>query len=229
MDTILHPIITTLFAGLSGLYHMTSDWGFAIILLTLLVRVLLFPFNLRTARQQLRQSSMQPVLAELKQKFAQDQARLLQETSKAYQQFGVKPLSLIAVSLIQAPLFLSLYRVFSTHGAAMTSHLVPWMSSLGAGDPFHLVPLLYAVVTFISMIVPLTSEIAVTGSWVSRMTLPLIMVMIMSAVMWSAPVAIGLYWMTNSLFAIVERGFYRTPIGRRWVTHGFSSENAASA
>ncbi|MBD0381009.1 YidC/Oxa1 family membrane protein insertase [Paenibacillus sedimenti] len=202
---------------------MTLDWGLAIILLTLLVRVLLFPFNLRTARQMIRQSKMQPLLAEIKHKFAHDQMKLLQETSKAYQQFGVKPMSLITVSLLQAPLFFGLYRVFTEHGMTMTSHLVPWVATLGVSDPLHVVPLLYAVVTFISMILPLTNEVAVTGSLLTRMTLPLIMVIIMSVIIWTAPVAIGLYWTTNSLFAIIERIFYRTPLGRKWVTRDIST------
>ncbi|MEW9700340.1 YidC/Oxa1 family membrane protein insertase [Paenibacillus sp. SI8] len=227
MDTFLHPIIILLFTSLSWLHQYTLDWGFAIIALTVIVRMLLFPLNLRTARQQYRQVKMQPVLSALRDKYAKDQAKLLQETGKAYQQYGVKPLSLFIVSLIQAPLFLSLYRVFSTHGATMSSHIVPWISTLGQSDPFHLVPLIYAGITFISMIVPLTNEMTVTGSLLTRLSMPLIMVLIMAIVMWSSPVAIGLYWTTNSLFAIAERLFYRTVIGRRWISRGSELQAAA--
>ncbi|NEW08639.1 YidC/Oxa1 family membrane protein insertase [Paenibacillus sp. SYP-B3998] len=227
MDTLLHPIITLLFTGLSWFHGLTSDWGIAIILLTLLVRALLFPLNLRIARQQFRQAKMQPILTEIRLSFAKDQTKLLQETSKVYKQFGVKPLSMIAVSLVQAPLFLSLYRVFTTHGTTMTSHFVPWIATLGQSDPMHIVPLAYAAVTFISMVVPLTNEIAATGSILSRVSVPALIVLVMAVIIWSSPVAIGLYWTTNSLFAIGERIWYRTPLGKKWIIHGSVALNGS--
>ncbi|MNR27629.1 Membrane protein insertase YidC [compost metagenome] len=102
----------------------------------------------------------------------------------------------------------------------MTSSFIPWVSSLGQADPLHIIPLLYAGVTLVSMIIPLTAEITMTGSLLLRTGLPVIMVSIMGIVIWSSPIAVGLYWTTNALFAIMERGFYRTSVGRRLVNKG---------
>lgn len=217
MNQILQPIIEVLNTCLIGLHGLTSDWGLAVILLTLLIRLIMFPFSLRTARQQVKQAHMQPALAEARKKFANDNTKLLQETAKVYEQYGVKPFSAMTAGLIQAPIFLGLYRLFATHGTLMSSHIVPWLHSLGQSDPLHIVPIVYGVFMLASMWIPLTSEMAVTGSMLSRTALPVFMAVIMSMVMWWAPAAVGLYGIAGSLFAAAERGFYRTPLGRRWL------------
>jgi YidC/Oxa1 family membrane protein insertase len=191
-----------------------------VILLTLLIRVSLFAINLKTVRQQVRQSRIQPQITELRKKFATDKAGLSQEMMKLYSQYGIKPFSTIMISLIQAPIFLALYQLFTSHGYAMTSGMIPWVSSLGQWDPLHIVPLAGAVLTLISMLIPLTAEMITAGSMVQRAGLPLIFVGIFTIFMWGSPVAVCLYSATSSLFGLMERGFYRTTLGRRLILKG---------
>jgi YidC/Oxa1 family membrane protein insertase len=220
MSTILQPVIHVLNMLLSALQGFTHDWGIAVILLTLLIRASLFLLNLKTAKQQVRQAHIQPLLVELRKKYASDTAKLSEEMMKLYNLYGIKPLSTIAVSLIQAPIFLGLYQLFISHGSTMTSGIIPWVTSLGQLDPMHIVPIAGAAITFISMLIPLTSEMAVAGSILQRAGLPLIMVGIFGAVMWWSPVAVCLYSATSSLFALLERGFYRTSFGKRLILEG---------
>jgi YidC/Oxa1 family membrane protein insertase len=220
MSTVLQPIITVLNMLLSTLQGFTHDWGIAVILLTLLIRASLFLLNLRTAKQQVRQAHIQPQLGELRKKYASDTAKLSEGMMKLYSQYGIKPLSTIAGSLIQAPIFLGLYQLFISHGSTMTSGIIPWVTSLGQLDPMHIVPIAGAVITFASMLIPLTSEMAVASSMLQRAGLPLIMVGIFASVMWWSPVAVCLYSATSSLFALMERGFYRTSFGKRLILEG---------
>jgi YidC/Oxa1 family membrane protein insertase len=216
----LQPV-TELFNQMLFWFHgLTGDWAIAVTLLTLSIRLLLFTFNMKNAKQQLRQAKLQPLLAELRKKHAQDRERLLQETLKLYGRYGVKPLFMIISALLQAPVFLCLYHLFAIHGSSMASSLISWVSSLGQADPYHLLPVIYAFMTFMSMIVPLTPEISVAGSMMQRAGLPFIFVTIMTSVMWGAPIALALYGTTNALFTLMERGFYRTPWGKRLLLAG---------
>jgi YidC/Oxa1 family membrane protein insertase len=226
MSTILQPVISVLNMLLSALQSFTHDWGIAVILLTLLIRASLFMLNLRTAKQQVRQAHIQPQLGELRIKYASDTAKLSKEMMKLYNRYGVKPLSTIAVSLIQAPIFLGMYQLFISHGSTMTSGIIPWVASLGQLDPMHIVPIAGALITFVSMLIPLTSEMAVAGSTLKRAGLPLIMVGIFAAIMWWSPVAVCLYSATSSLFALMERGFYRTSFGKRLILEGMPDGRA---
>ncbi|MCD1259277.1 YidC/Oxa1 family membrane protein insertase [Paenibacillus athensensis] len=218
MSSILQPVTDVLHAALVGLYHLSLDWGVALIVLTMALRSVLFIFNLRTARQQMRQLSMRPELERLRTAHQGDHAALLQETAKLYGKYGVKPMSMLTTALIQAPLFLGMYRLFAQSGSAMTSHLIPWVATLGQFDPLHIIPVAYALITLASMLMPLVPDMAVAGSTLQRLGLPL--------VMWSAPVAVGMYSATNALFAIAERGFYRTPLGRKWLLQGMPAASA---
>jgi YidC/Oxa1 family membrane protein insertase len=220
MSNLFQPVISVLNMLLSTLQGFTHDWGMSVIFLTLLIRASLFMINLKTAKQQVRQNHIQPQLAELRKKYAMDQAKLSEEMMKLYSQYGIKPLSTIAISLIQAPIFLSLYQLFISHGSTMTSGVIPWVSSLGQFDPTHIMPFAGALFTFASMLIPLTSEMAITGSLLKRAGLPLTMVGIFAAVMWWSPVAVCLYSAASSLFALMERGFYRTSFGRRLILEG---------
>jgi len=226
MTSILQPITNALHLALVGLHDVSSDWGVALIVLTIALRMLLFVLNLRTARQQVRQLKMRPELERLRTAHSGDNTALLQETAKLYGKYGVKPMAMLTTTLIQAPLFLGMYRLFAQSGSTMTSHLIPWVATLGQFDPLHIVPVFYALIMLVSMLVPLVPDMAVVGSTLQRFGLPLAMMGVMAFVMWGAPVAVGMYSATNALFAIAERGFYRTPLGRKWLLQGMPAAAA---
>jgi YidC/Oxa1 family membrane protein insertase len=168
MSTILQPVTGALNALLSICHSLTHDWGLAVVLLTLLIRISLFVFNVKSARQQIKQARMRPLLEELRTQFAADTQKLASETMKLYGKLGIKPFSMLTISLVQAPIFMALYSLFQSHGSTMTSGMIPWVSSLGQFDPMHIVPVLYALITLVSMLIPLTSEIVMAGSFLKH-------------------------------------------------------------
>lgn len=210
---LLQGIADILYMVLRGLYGLIGDWGIAVILLTLAVRGLLFAVSLHTSRQQLRQARMQKELQAVRAQCGEDSERLLQETGKLYAKYGIRPISQLASLLVQMPILYALYQLFSAHGSAMSSLLVPWVASFAQSDPWHIVPIAYAAVSFVSMLIPLTAELA--GSGLSRSLLPLLATGLSLLFLWRMPVALGLYWTANKLYFILERLFFRTGWGRR--------------
>lgn len=239
MTSLFQPIINLLSGALSGIHAVTGDWGIAIVLLTLCVKALLYRFNLNAARQSIRSAAMQPKLQELRSTAAGDQQHLLQETMKLSQAYGIKPMASFIGILVQMPVLASMYSLFHTHGAAMASQLLPWLSHLALTDPWHLIPILSSALAFVSGLIPLTAagltppSPALTqaalqaGSWRVRAGMSAAMAALPLFITWMAPAALGLYWITGTLFSLLEKAFYRTAIGRRLLLQGLPHDLVA--
>ena len=109
MLSLFDPIIHLFYFVLTALQAATTDWGAAVILLTLGVRFLLFFVNLRSARTQVLHQRMAPKLKELRLRYQNDSRAYTEAVMKLYQEFGFKPFSNVLGMLIQLPVFWSLY------------------------------------------------------------------------------------------------------------------------
>lgn len=89
------------------------DFGVAVALLTLLIRILLYPFNLESIKSQRALSKLDPKLKEIKKKFKNDKERVARETLGLYQKEKINPFSGFLLILIQLPILFALYKVFN--------------------------------------------------------------------------------------------------------------------
>ena len=92
------------------LYNLTGNYGVAIILFALVVKIIMLPFQLKSKKSTMRMSRMTPRLKELEKKFGHDQARYQQEMSKLYKEEGVNPMSGCLWMLIPYPILIALWR-----------------------------------------------------------------------------------------------------------------------
>ncbi|MGG1663938.1 YidC/Oxa1 family membrane protein insertase [Brevibacillus sp. NRS-1366] len=223
MYSFVQPVIDILASLLQVFFQFAQDWGIAIVLFTLFVRGLLFPLSLRTARQTVLQVFIRPELKLIQERYKTDQPKLMEETMNLYKKAGVKPLAMFSTAILQMPIFMAMYGLFLSHGAQMSSSFIPWVASFSQFDPWHILPALAAGLTFVTSMVPLTSEMAADSSLIQRMGSSLVMVIVFLMVLWKAPVALGLYWTSGSLFGLLERGFYRSRLGRKVLQSGRSN------
>src|SRR5437899_227663 len=104
-------ILNFLGAVLNGIYKVIPSYGVAIILLTLLVRVVLIPLTVKQIRSMAAMQKLQPELKRLQQKYKGDRQKLNEEMMKLYREHGVNPLGGCFPLLMQAPVFIALYSV----------------------------------------------------------------------------------------------------------------------
>ncbi|MDO3681138.1 YidC/Oxa1 family membrane protein insertase [Paenibacillus ehimensis] len=220
MYTWFQPIIDLLAYVLSWTFEWTRDWGAAVIVLTLLVKGALYRFNLLAARQQVRSAAAFPELSKLRETCGNDPAKLVQETTKVYGKYGINPLSSPLSAIIQMPVLMAMYGLFLTHGSTMTSILIPWVAHLAEADPFHLIPIATGLLSFAVGMIPLADAAAVSMSGSKRLLFGTILLLIPLVITWRAPVALGLYWLSGSVFSLLERLFYRTSAGKRLLRRG---------
>jgi len=139
-------------------YDITKNWGIAIILLTIVVRILLFYPSLKSALSMEEMKKLQPQIAELKEKFKKDPKRMNQETMKLYKEHKVNPLGGCLPMLLQLPFFIALYNVLSVSIELRQEPFISfWIKDLSVYDPYYVLPVLMGVSMILMMKMTSTS------------------------------------------------------------------------
>jgi len=125
------------------IHGYVGSWGLAIIVLTMLFRVLIWPLIATQTKSMFGMQKLQPKIKELQAKYKDDREKLTQETMKLYQEAGVNPAGGCLPILLQMPLFIILWRVFVNFEF---NQGFLWLPDLGQSDPFYILPVLYVLV-----------------------------------------------------------------------------------
>jgi len=111
---VLDPIIKFLFDVLSFFYKYVNDWGVAIVLLTLAIRVVLLPLTIKQTKSTYELQRIQPKIKELQKKYKDNKEKLQEETLKFYQENKVNPLGGCLPLLLQMPIFFALFQMLGS-------------------------------------------------------------------------------------------------------------------
>jgi YidC/Oxa1 family membrane protein insertase len=118
------------------------NWGLAIILLTVVIKLLLLPLQQRYFKSMEQMKKLQPLVEELKKKYGEDKEQLNRETMKLYSEHGANPLGSCLPMLIQLPIWFALYRLLGNTIQLYREPFIPgWINDLTAPDPYYLLPL----------------------------------------------------------------------------------------
>lgn len=184
-------------------------WGWSIIILTLIVRLIMWPLTSIQIKSAQRMSKFQGPLKEIREKYKNDPKRVQQETMKLYSEYGINPLAGCLPVLIQIPIFIGLYYMLQTSCEIRFAHFL-WISDLSLPDtlewcptifgfPLHILPLINAGVTFLQMHLTPTA----TTDKSQKIMFSLIPV-IMLLFFYTFPSGLVLYWLVQSLLGIIQ-------------------------
>ncbi|HEU4963423.1 MAG TPA: YidC/Oxa1 family membrane protein insertase, partial [Bacilli bacterium] len=163
---LLKPIL----GGIEGFVH---DWGLAVILLTLMVRICLFPMSIRQARFAWKNRLFTRAMRDLREKLKDKPDQLKESTQILMREHKFNPLSPLGTMLLQMPIFAAVYGVFYHFGGNITSALVPWAHALSHSDPFHIMPFVVAGLTGLGVLVPMLQPETVEGVSLVKKFMPL--------------------------------------------------------
>ncbi|QSO48481.1 YidC/Oxa1 family membrane protein insertase [Alicyclobacillus mengziensis] len=194
-----------LHATLSALAGFTHDWGLAIVLFTIGIRLLLVPLSIKVAKSSIAQASIADKVAELQKSWTGSKSDLMQAQQKLMREHGVKPLSSLSLILVQSPVFFVLYRLFQYLDHPAMTVLIPWVPYLTVADPFHIVPIVAGVLMALSTFVTY-SQAHVGNAQIMSAIVGCTVTMI---VLWGAPIAVALYYTTSGVWGILERFIYK--------------------
>ncbi len=226
---LLKPVLNFLIVLSNVLF---SDFGLAIIFLTILVRTVMLPLTLKQLRSSRKMSeamrAVQPKLQELKKKYAKDPRKLQQEQMKLYKEAGVSPMGclsspMLVSTLLQIPIFIALYRgiiqalaVTPQDFLGLSQDLYSWpivrealpvsgkflWLDLGTSDPYLIIPILVMATMWVST--KMISQPAVDPQQQSMQSImQLMMPLMFGFITFTLPAGLGLYFVVTSLFSIV--------------------------
>lgn len=227
---LVHPLISLLVL----FYDFVRDFGLAVVLLTIAIRLALYPLFRIQIQNQRAMQELAPAMNELKAKYGSDKQRLGQEQMKLYQERGYNPAMGCLPILLQMPLLLAMYQAFlqtphltgTTLGPDLipfipnplgpdetldlTAHWLPWISGgLGQPDPLHLLPILAGATQLISSVMfqPAVQPKTVDPQQKMMQSMQYYFPLLTVFIAWSLPAGLALYWVTTTLFGIVQQYF----------------------
>jgi len=206
--------VTNRMAGLLG--GNRGSYGIAIILLTIVVRLCIFPLSRKQAIAAKRMQDLQPQMVAIREKYKDDKEKIGRETMLLYKKSGVNPMGGCLLPLIQMPIFLGLWQALNNSVALRNSPFL-WISNLAAPDMlfkfpsevpflgpyFNLLP--FAVVALMLIQTKLFAPPATTPEQKQQQQVMNVMLVVMAVMFYKVPSGLGLYFITSSLWSICER------------------------
>ncbi len=194
---------TPFFKVLLWIQGMVGNWGWTIILFTLLVKLVLFPLSYKGMMSMQKLKDLAPKMKELKEKHKGDPAKLNAQMMEMYKKNGANPMGGCLPLLLQIPVFFALYRVLlnadELQGAPWLSF---WINDLSAADPYYILPVLMGVSMWFQQKItpnnftdPLQEKIF---QW-----FPVIMALMF--IIMPFPSGLVLYWVVNNIFTIGQQ------------------------
>jgi len=135
-------IAAPLFWVLEWFHKLVNNWGWAIILLTILIKLVFYPLSVVSYRSMAHMRKMQPRMAALKERFGSDKQKLNQAMMELYKTEKINPLGGCLPILVQIPVFISLYWVLLESVELRQAPWALWLKDLSAPDPFFVLPVL---------------------------------------------------------------------------------------
>ncbi len=194
-------IAMPLFYLLDWLHSFVGNWGGAIILLTILVKLVLYPLSAASYKSMANMRRVGPQMKRLQERHADDKQKLSQEMMALYKKEKVNPLGGCLPMLLPMPIFIALYWVLFESVELRQAPFALWINDLSAMDPFFILPLLMGASMFVQqMLSP-----AVGDPMQVRM---MKMMPIMFTVLFLFfPAGLVLYWLVNNVLGVAQQWF----------------------
>lgn len=188
-----------LFTLLKSIYSLVGNWGWSIVLLTMLIKLVFYRLSATSYKSMAGMRKLQPKLQALRERYGDDKAKISQGTMELYRQEKVNPLGGCLPILIQIPVFIALYWVLLESVELRQAPFILWIKDLAEADPLHILPIIMGVTMLIQQKLnpappdPMQAKI--------MMLLPVVF----TALFWSFPSGLVLYWIVNNTLSILQQ------------------------
>jgi YidC/Oxa1 family membrane protein insertase len=212
---LFNPISVFFLKALRWIYGVVGNYGVAIILLTLGIRILLFPLMHTSTVSMRKMAKVQPKVKEIQAKYKkkkndpQARAKMNQEMMALYKEEGVNPMAGCLPLLIQLPLLWALYRLFLHAIELRHAPFVLWITDLSAKDPLYVTPILMTATMW------LQQRLAPQAGDPQQQRLMRMMPLIFGIMFLQFPSGLVLYWLANNVITIIQQEITLHLVGER--------------
>jgi YidC/Oxa1 family membrane protein insertase len=195
----LTVIAAPLFWVLGAIHKLTGNWGWAIIGLTLLLKLAFFPLSAASYKSMAKMRVLTPKLVKLKEAYGDDKQRLNQEMMALYKKEKVNPLGGCLPVLVQIPVFIALYWVLLGTVEMRNAPWLGWIHDLSVKDPFYVLPLIMGATMFIQ------TKLNPTPPDPIQAKVMLFMPIMFTGMFLFFPAGLVLYWTVNNILSIAQQ------------------------
>ncbi len=195
-------IAVPLLRALQFFYGLIPNYGVAIILLTLVVRMLTFPLQFKSFKSMKKMQVLQPELNKIKEKFKDDPKRMQQETMELFRREKANPLGGCFPLLLQMPIFFAFYKVLYAAVELVNAPFILWIHDLSVKDPYYVLPVLMALAMFAQQ--KLTPS---TSADPTQQKVMLFMPLIFGIIMKDLPAGLNLYIFVSTILGVLQQLF----------------------
>lgn len=220
---ISEPFAKFLFILMNFFHGVTGSWGFSIILLTVALRIMLYPLNAWSTKSMLKMQKIAPQVTQIQEKYKKDPKKAQLEVMNLYREEGVNPVSGCFPLLIQMPFLIGMFDLLkSTFELRGASFIPGWIDDLSApdvlfswtqpiffiGNQFHLLPILLGLVMFLQQKMSSTTPkdpSLMTEQQKQQRTMGYIMAIVFAFMFYNFPSGLNIYWLSSMLLGILQQ------------------------
>jgi YidC/Oxa1 family membrane protein insertase len=201
-----------IFAAMKFIHEVVGNWGWAIILLTIGIKILLYPLSAASLRSMAKMRSLQPKMERLKETYGDDRQKMSQELMGLYKKEKVNPAGGCFPMLLQMPVFLSLYWVLLESVEIRHSPWIFWIADLSAKDPYFILPIVMgASMLLMQKMQPMPTD--PTQAMVMK-----IMPIAFTFFFMIFPSGLVLYWTVNNLLSMFQQWYVNRQLAAKTAT-----------
>jgi len=195
----LTVIAKPIFWLLEQIHSYVANWGWAIVILTLLIKLLFFPLSAASYKSMARMKEVQPRLMTLREQLKGDPQKLNRAMMDLYKQEKINPLGGCLPVVVQIPVFIALYWVLLSSVEMRNAPWIFWINDLSVPDPYYILPVIMAVSMYVQVKLnptppdPLQAKI--------MMWMPIVF----SVMFFFFPAGLVLYWVVNNILSIAQQ------------------------
>ncbi|MDX2218883.1 MAG: membrane protein insertase YidC [Burkholderiales bacterium] len=195
----LTVLAAPLFWVLQFIQGFVGNWGWSIVLLTILIKVVFYPLNQKAGMSMAHMKAVAPRIQQLQQRYGDDRAKLNQAMMELYRTEKINPLGGCLPILVQIPVFIALYWVLLAAVELRHAPWVGWITDLSVPDPYYILPLIMAVSMFVQ------TKLNPPPPDPIQAKVMLFMPLIFSIFFFFFPAGLVLYWTVQNLIGIAQQ------------------------
>ncbi|MBN2409585.1 MAG: membrane protein insertase YidC [Candidatus Aminicenantes bacterium] len=198
-------IAEILLISIKAIHKAVPNWGFAIIILTFLIKIVFFPLTYSSTKSMAKMQELQPKIKALRARYKKakqdinQRRQMNEEMMKLYKEHGINPAGGCLPILIQIPVFWGFFRMLVVAVEFRHSPFILWIKDLSVHDPYYVTPILMGATQFISQ------KMTPTSADPSQAKMMLIMPVVMTIFFMNFQSGLVLYWLTNNVLQIGQQ------------------------
>ncbi len=189
-----------LFIFLKYLYQLIGNWGWAIVAMTLIIRLILFPLTFKGMVSMNKLKELSPKIKEIQAKYKKDPQKMNAKMMELYKKHGANPMGGCLPMLLQIPIFFAFYRVLLNTIELKHAPWFGWIHDLSVMDPYYILPVLMGATMFWQQTLTPTNFTDPMQEKIMKF-LPVIFTFFFI----TFPAGLTLYWFTNNLFSVAQQ------------------------